>query len=87
MICDQCRCAGQRSRVYPGQMSTTLMASSPYYDEDGNYVHVDPNTTTEHFRCSNGHRFCRTTLNGVATVTDLPPIQKPAAIDFRTLNA
>ena len=55
VICPQCKEAGLKSEVYPGAGRTTLMGWQPYYDEEGKYHSHDPNTTTIHFQCSNGH--------------------------------
>jgi hypothetical protein len=55
MICPECSVEGRKSKVYPGLSTVTLMASAPYYDEDGEYHDHDPNITTTRFACSNGH--------------------------------
>ena len=68
MKCPQCVTEGKRSVVYPGMRWTTLMASAPYYDEAGNYVANDPNTTTTHYSCSEGHEWMTSTCRGVTTV-------------------
>lgn len=57
MICPECEKTGQKSKVYGGFGLTTAMFSPGYYDEDGNYHHHDPNTTTSKYNCSNGHDF------------------------------
>ena len=57
MICVQCKQQDKRSKVYPGQSFTTLMAANPYYDEEGVYRSNDPNVTTVDYECSNLHRF------------------------------
>ena len=72
MICPQCEAAGERSRVYPGPVDVTLLAANPYYDEDGVYVSDDPNTRTQNFRCSTGHRWTARTTRGETTNWRLP---------------
>ncbi|GAH86400.1 unnamed protein product [marine sediment metagenome] len=55
MRCPECEKNGLKSKVYVGTSSTTLLASYPYYDEEGNYHCDDPNTITTSYSCSNGH--------------------------------
>ena len=56
MICKKCEEQGLKSKVYiNGGMSTTLMGSTPYYDEDGNWHNHNPNTLTSRYYCSNDH--------------------------------
>ena len=57
MICPVCQEQNLKSRVTGGPGMTTLMGYFPYYDEDGKYHDHDPNTTTTHYNCSNGHYF------------------------------
>ena len=84
MTCDQCRRDGKRSRVYPGVGTTTLMASHPYYDEDGRYVNDDPNITTTPYSCSNGHRWSTKTQGNETTVTVLPPVKPDQPLNVDT---
>ena len=72
MICQRCQTAGDRSRVYPGCATETLMAIQPYYDEDGVYVNDDPNTRAQHFECSNGHKWIANTTRDETTIEVLP---------------
>lgn len=60
MKCPQCAAEGERSKVYPGMTTTTCMAVSSWYDEDGNYHRHNPNTTTTHYSCSRGHEWTET---------------------------
>lgn len=53
--CPVCEEKGTESRVFPLGHSSTLMGSSPFYDETGVYHSHDPNATTSSYRCSNGH--------------------------------
>lgn len=55
MKCPECKKLGLKSKVYVGASSTTLLAFTPYYDEEGNYHHNDPNVITTSYTCSNGH--------------------------------
>ena len=59
LFCPKCRENNQKSRVYCGGTSSTLLAGPrPYWDEDGNHVvPPDPNTRTTEYWCSNNHRF------------------------------
>lgn len=59
MKCPECQKEGKTSRVYVGATSSTLMGFAPYYDEEGNHHHNDPNIRTTEYRCSNGHRWQR----------------------------
>lgn len=61
MRCPECVEAGQRSKVYVGLSTTTLMYAQPFYDEDGRWHHHDPNQTTTEYTCSNGHSWKETT--------------------------
>ena len=60
MQCKQCKEAGRTSRVYPGASRRTLVAWQPYYDEAGILHNKDPNKTTTHYSCSNGHEWTET---------------------------
>lgn len=62
MRCPECVSVGVRSTVTPGLMTTTLMWSPPFYDEDGQYHDHDPNKRVSHFTCSNGHAWSETRL-------------------------
>ena len=75
MICQKCKRDGKRSKVYVGTSTVTAMYSQPYYDEDGKYVHNDPNTTTTTYWCSNSHRFSEEVSADDRTISyrDLPP--------------
>lgn len=57
MKCQQCVEMGQKSQVYLGISSSTLMGWTPYFDEDGQYHSHDPNWTTTGYRCSEGHNW------------------------------
>ncbi len=57
MICEECKKAGQKSRVTCHGGSTTAVYCAPYYDEDGTYHHHDMNIVTSSYECSNGHRW------------------------------
>ncbi len=60
MKCPECVKRGNKSKVYVGCSSTTLVGWIPYYDEDGKFVSNDPNTTTTSYSCSLGHRWSET---------------------------
>lgn len=64
MKCPECAANGQTSKVYVGHSTATLMASVPFYDEDGNYHHNDPNIYTTRYSCSNGHKFSKSIGGG-----------------------
>lgn len=55
MKCERCVEFGLKSTIRIGPSSTTLMGSSPFYDEDGHYHDHDPNTTRTEYVCSQGH--------------------------------
>ena len=55
MKCPECVQNNQKSRVKVGYSTCTLLKFTSFYDEDGNYHNHDPNTTTTHYSCSNGH--------------------------------
>lgn len=57
MRCPTCKENGEKSRVFPGPTTTTLMSRNVYYDGDGNYHSHDPNTKTTKYTCSNGHEW------------------------------
>jgi hypothetical protein len=54
--CPECERLNQKSRVYPGGSSTTLLGGNFYFrDEDGVTHHHDPNRIRDSYRCSKGH--------------------------------
>ena len=60
MICPECKEQGLKSKIYQhGMGSTTLMWCPPFYDEDGQHHNHDSNTTTQGYRCSNGHEWVK----------------------------
>lgn len=61
MKCPYCSMAGERSKLTIVGHRRTLMACHSYYDEDGDFVIDDPNTTTTEYRCSKGHHFTEAT--------------------------
>lgn len=62
MICEFCKEAGLKSKIYVVSVYRTLMGSGATgYDENGNfYAPKDPNYNIYHYRCSNGHEFKKT---------------------------
>ena len=60
MRCPTCVAEGKTSVVSEiGEEATCMGCLPPFYDEAGRRHAHDPNTTTTHFTCSNGHRFER----------------------------
>jgi hypothetical protein len=59
--CAQCEHEGKKSNVFFGMKTTTLLGYTPkYYNQDGELVtNKDPNTHTQEYYCSNGHRFAK----------------------------
>jgi hypothetical protein len=60
MKCSFCEAAGQRSTLEPDSFgtSTCIGFSMGHYDESGAWVAGrDPNTHTQGYWCSRGHRF------------------------------
>lgn len=59
MRCKECEDSGQKSKIYLGIATATCIGWMPgYYDEEGNWVFgKNPNTITQAYRCSNGHRW------------------------------
>ena len=57
MICPECAKEGKTSCVYPGGSTSTLLMYSHFFDEQGREHFHDPNWTTTHYSCSNGHRW------------------------------
>ena len=55
--CPECVRLGQRSILHIGATTTTLLATSRYYDEDGVYHENNPNTRGTEYWCSAGHRW------------------------------
>ena len=60
MMCPVCVAHGQRSKVTPLGGTVTLMASRPWYDEEGVYHRHDPNAHVMQFSCSNDHAWRET---------------------------
>ncbi len=60
MICPKCKSENRKSIVYVGMSESTAMYAPPFYDEQNVYHNHDPNTTTTHYTCSNGHEFRET---------------------------
>jgi len=60
LVKGKCSCCiedKEKSKVYPGGCSSTLMARSSYYDEEGCLHYHDPNYTTCYYSCSRGHKW------------------------------
>ena len=57
MKCPECVKLGQRSIVYPGVSSATLVYFQPFCDEDGKLHHHNGNVTTTDYSCSLGHKW------------------------------
>lgn len=57
MICPECAKEGKTSYVYPGAAYSTLMMYKHFFDKQGREHCHDPNWTTTHYSCSNGHRW------------------------------
>ncbi len=57
MVCDECKKAGQKSFVYPGASSGSLLYCKPFYDQDGKLHDHDSNTSSTSYSCSNGHHW------------------------------
>ncbi len=57
MICQKCKEEGKESRVQSSGAMSTLLASFPYYDEQGRYHSHNPNRVSNSYSCSNGHKF------------------------------
>lgn len=55
--CPVCVQRGYKTVVTEGANFTTLLASYPYYDENGKYHFNNPNVTTTSFSCASGHTF------------------------------
>ena len=47
----------------------TLLYFQPYYDEDGNYQSIDPNTYTTEYTCSNNHSFSVSKCGDIEKIT------------------
>ena len=55
-FCEECKKEGKKSIVrYRGSSKTLMGGCWPFWDEDGQHHHHDPNTTTHAYECSNGH--------------------------------
>ncbi len=63
MLCPKCVESGEKSSVYYRSGSTTLVAFSPFYDEDGEYHNHDTNKRVSNYGCSQGHWFSITNPN------------------------
>ena len=61
MKCDQCVDEGERSTVFVGTGTTTLMAGVSFYDESGTYHDHDPNSSSMRYRCTRGHEWAELT--------------------------
>lgn len=59
VFCPECQRLGGKSKVLVGASDRTLLWSTPYYDEDGQYHNHDSNITTTVYTCSKGHEFIR----------------------------
>lgn len=57
MKCPECEKEGQRSTVFSGGGTVTLMSYTPFWDEDGVYHVHDPNTHGTNLSCSRGHKW------------------------------
>lgn len=70
MRCEKCIEQGLKSTIiiFPG--STTLMWSTPYYDEKGRLHDHNPNWSTTDYRCSNGHEWRVRSRTGCAICGD-----------------
>jgi hypothetical protein len=56
-FCPQCKKEGKKSKIFIKSISSTLMTSVPYYDENGKFHCCDPNTIFINYKCSNGHEW------------------------------
>lgn len=63
MKCPRCIEESQKSKVYVGISTSTLLHSPPFYDEEGRFHYHDPNTTTTHYSCSNDHDWQESACN------------------------
>ena len=66
MKCPTCVEESEKSKVYCGGSTTTLMGYSSYYDEEGEYHCHDPNKISTSYSCSRGHKW------GVSKVPSCP---------------
>jgi len=57
VICPFCKNNGDKSQVFPGGSSQTLMANHEFFDEEGKHHFHDSNWTTTNFLCSKGHHW------------------------------
>lgn len=60
-LCEQCQKENLKSKIFILGSSRTLLGWAPYYDEEGNYHNKDPNKTTTHYQCNNGHKWTEKT--------------------------
>jgi len=61
MKCPTCVAEGERSMVYVGSGTSTLMGVAAYYDEQGERHYHDSNRLTTYYHCSRGHDWMETT--------------------------
>ena len=59
-FCPECQMQGELSTVMVGSGTRTLLASYPYWDEEGRYHFHDYNTSRYHYSCSRGHQWAET---------------------------
>lgn len=64
-FCPVCQENNQKSRIDIIGLSKTCLGTYAYYDEEGNYIKKDPNTTTIYYKCSNGHTWTEKSNNYV----------------------
>ena len=57
MKCPRCQDLKMKSTIFHMGSSSTLMASYPYWDEEGEHHNHDMNWTTSSYRCSRGHEW------------------------------
>lgn len=83
LICPFCKRAGLTSVVMPGYSTSTAIGwQMGYYDEEGNYIeNTDPNITTSHFSCSNGHFFGLSYQDGVL-ITDIDKLTEESQAQY-----
>ncbi|KKR00149.1 MAG: hypothetical protein UT24_C0016G0038 [Candidatus Woesebacteria bacterium GW2011_GWB1_39_12] len=57
MKCPECQKKGDKSEIYIGMSTRTLLGWQQYYDKDGILHDKDPNHTTTEYECSKGHKW------------------------------
>lgn len=57
MKCPFCKEKKLKSKVYFEHGSMTLLFCPPYFDEHGRHHEHDVNALTDHYACSNGHKW------------------------------